>query len=414
MNRKIVILGAGLMGVSTALALRELGFSATLLDQDDKPLNRASRRNEGKIHLGLIYAADPTFRTAELQLHGALTFMPLLRRWLGDAVDTIPISTPFTYLVARDSLFTPEQLSSHYARLATLAKDLLAEHPDWHYLGRPLDTLTRPLEPDEIARWFDPDQVQGAFDTAELAIDTDALADLAEAALGNCPDIDFLGGHQVRDITRQGDAFVVAGRAGDESFALTADVVVNATWEQRFALDQRMGLVHRTGWLHRLKYRVIAQLPEHLADAPSATMVLGPYGDVVVRPDRSAYLSWYPLGLRGWTQSLAPPAAWDGPCRGEVGDEEAGFAAAVSSEIGRWFPGIADTSDARVDAGAIVAYGATDVDDPDSELHDRTRVGITQTGGYFSVDPGKLTTAPWYGEQVAAAVATHLGRRAGR
>lgn len=409
MEPKIVVLGAGLAGVSTAFALKQLGYPVTLLDQDPAPMNRASRRNEGKIHLGLIYAADASLHTAACQLRGALTFMPLLQRWLGDGVAAIPISTPFTYLVAADSLYSPAQLAAHYARLAALAATLQTEHPDWHYLGRRLDGLARPLERDEIARWFDTDRVQAAFHTEELAIDTDALAGLIDTALRDDPQIDFRGGHRVQGIARDGAGFVVSGTAGDQPFHLQADSVVNATWENRFALDRSIGLSHRPGWLHRLKYRVIARLPERLAGAPSATMVLGRYGDVVVRPDNTAYLSWYPIGLRGWTQELAPPAHWDAPCRGEVGADEHVFADRVVHAISDWFPAIAAARPARIDAGAIVAYGATDVDDPDSRLHDRTQIGISQVDGYVSVDPGKLTTAPWFGQQAAAAVAAHLG-----
>lgn len=411
MNPSILVLGAGLAGVSTAFELKHLGFNVTLVDQDDVPMNRASRRNEGKIHLGLIFAADATGNTASTQLRGALTFAPLLRRWFGDGMDSIPLSTPFTYLVAPDSLFTPTQLAQHYASLATRARQFQIEHPDWHYFGRQLGDLTRRLEPDEIAQWFDPGQVRAAFHTEELAIDPDTLADFVIDALRSDPQIAFKGGHEVQGIARKGSGFVVSGVTQGEPFALDADIVVNTTWENRFALDQTVGLSHRPGWLHRLKYRVIARLPEGLAAAPSVTMVLGRYGDVVIRPDRTAYLSWYPLGLRGWTQALAPPADWGGPCRGDVGPEEAVFAEGVVEAIGRWFPCIAQSLPERIDAGAIVAYGATDVDDPASRLHDRTAIGITHVEGFFSMDPGKLTTAPWFGKQTAEAVAGYLGSR---
>jgi hypothetical protein len=45
-------------------------------------MNRASLRNEGKIHLGLIYANDPSRETAFLQLRGALRFRRTLTRWI--------------------------------------------------------------------------------------------------------------------------------------------------------------------------------------------------------------------------------------------------------------------------------------------------------------------------------------------
>ncbi len=60
---KIVILGAGLQGVSVALELAHRGVQVLLIDQDQQPMNRASLRNEGKIHLGLIYANDPSQAT---------------------------------------------------------------------------------------------------------------------------------------------------------------------------------------------------------------------------------------------------------------------------------------------------------------------------------------------------------------
>ena len=66
-----------------------------------------------------------------------------------------------------------------------------------------------------------------------------------------------------------------------------------------------------------------------------------------------------------------------------------------------------------MDAGAIVAYGHSDVDDANSKLHDRSQIGVTSVGNYHSVEPGKLTTAPLFAVEAAARVmrATSRGRR---
>jgi hypothetical protein len=141
---------------------------------------------------------------------------------------------------------------------------------------------------------------------------------------------------------------------------------------------------------------------------PSVTMVVGPYGDVVQRNDGIAYFSWYPAGLQGWTHDLSPPTAWDAPCRGAItAAAAAAMAQAILAGIEPWYPGAAQAEPIEVDAGAIVAYGRSDVGDPASGLHDRTRVGVASHDGYHSVDPGKLTTAPMFGLQAARAV---LGR----
>jgi hypothetical protein len=55
----------------------------------------------------------------------------------------------------------------------------------------------------------------------------------------------------------------------------------------------------------------------------------------------------------------------------------------------------------EVDAGVIIAHGRTDVDDPASGLHARTRIGVASVDGYHSVATGKLTTAPLFGVRAA-------------
>jgi hypothetical protein len=76
--------------------------------------------------------------------------------------------------------------------------------------------------------------------------------------------------------------------------------------------------------------------------------------------------------------------------------------------IDAWYPGIGKVDSIQVDAGAIVACGQTDVDDPSSELHTRTAIGVTSHDGYHSLDPGKLTTAPYFAMVTADRVCPNL------
>src|SRR5687768_7743031 len=110
----VAVLGAGLAGSATALELARRGARVALLDPDEIAVNRASLRNEGKIHLGLIYAKDSSLGTARMQLQGALSFRRFLSRWIGAAADRLRRSTPFIYAVASNSLLSPQELSTHY------------------------------------------------------------------------------------------------------------------------------------------------------------------------------------------------------------------------------------------------------------------------------------------------------------
>jgi len=397
-----LVIGAGLQGCSIALELAHRGQNVTLVDQEPMAMYRASLRNEGKIHLGLIYAADASRATAALQLEGALHFRPLLERWLGPAVATIGISTPFVYLVARDSLLDAEALEAHYDHLTRECERMVGANPGLDYLGAKPGRLATRTSASRIAAHFAPERFASAFLTEERAIDTDDLARCVRAAVDAHPNIRFIPGFRVDGIRRAGGIVHVRGRQGADGTAHQIDSahVVNATWEQRLRLDRMAGLAAPEGWLHRLKYRAIVGLPQECRHDPSATMVLGRYGDVVVRPNGTAFLSWYPSGLRGWCHDLAPPDAWNAACTGQV---PAGDAAAIGAEliaqVSAWYPAMAAGRLLTVDAGAIFAYGKSDVDDANSGLHDRTIVGIRGDAGYLSVDPGKLTTAPLFAVQ---------------
>src|SRR6266851_3747048 len=86
-SHHVAVLGAGIMGSTTALMLAQKGVSTTLFDAADEPMFRASRWNEGKIHLGFLYAADPSLQTARRLLPGGLAFKGLVERLIGSSLD---------------------------------------------------------------------------------------------------------------------------------------------------------------------------------------------------------------------------------------------------------------------------------------------------------------------------------------
>ena len=407
-DSRVWVVGAGLQGCAIALELAHRGQPVVLLDQDALPMNRASLRNEGKIHLGLIYAADASGATARVQLRGALVFQHLLERWLGRPVAAaLPLSTPFAYLVARDSVLPAPTLARHFDRVQALYKHWMTQHPEASYLGQRPTRLAWPASRDEH-QGLVLAPGESVFTTAERAIDTDALAAALRRAVITHPLIDWLPGRRITRFAPAPDGVTlhgqVLGSGGEplEPLEACARQVVNATWEQRLGLDASKGLQPAPGWLHRLKYRVIVRLPAGWEHLSSVTMVLGRYGDVVMRPNGTAFVSWYPEGLRGWSEALVPPPEWDGPCRGDVPPDQAqALAEAILRAADRWYPGLHRATVLNVDAGAIFAYGREDVDRLDSGLHARSFNGPRGDARYLSVDSGKLTTAPWYAVQAA-------------
>jgi hypothetical protein len=151
-----------------------------------------------------------------------------------------------------------------------------------------------------------------------------------------------------------------------------------------------------------LKYGVSFYLPEPATRPPSATFVSGPFGEVVSYRDGLIYLTWYPVCLMGMSSDIAPPE-WpthpDEPLRSEL-------VRATIDAMAKFVVSLRDLDpdelvDVSVKGGVIVAWGETDIYDPRSELHKRYEIGVTSNRQFHSIDPGKLTMAPYFAELCA-------------
>jgi hypothetical protein len=389
------IIGAGIQGCSIALELARKGKKVRLIERDKLIFNRASLRNEGKVHLGLVYMNDPSFKTPSLMLKGALLFRKSLERWIGEKSFDLGLSEPFYYLVAKDSFLTASELEKGYQKLQHEFEKWKEENPDWDYLGTKPEKLFEKKPQSEVQSIFGNQLVEEVFLTAELAIDTNKVRNHIRDAVFSHKNIHVLTDSNVEKIESIGDGFKLEIAGPEGNSILDAEVLINCAWDGKYILDQMMNVPLPPELLHRLKYRVIVKLPESLKDKPSATMVIGKYGDVVNQKNGTAYLSWYPAACIGWSHDIKPPEDWQIVAQGVVDPGlSKTLADAFLFEIEKWYPGISLAEPKIIDAGLIVAYGKTDVDDSNSTLHNRSDLGFRSVGNYHSIETGKLTTAP--------------------
>ncbi len=400
----VLVLGAGIQGISVALALRRRGYHVRVIDQMPALMLRTSLRSEGKIHLGFVYANDSSFQTSALMLRAALHFAPLFDDWLEMPVDWRRMSSaPFVYLIARDSMLAPDALYAHYHRLQDFLNEMIAGGEAANYLGNSLrdKKLWQPAARVKT-NLFSPNAIAECFETAEVALERTRFRALLRTRLAAFPEITIHYATRVETIERAANGFHVRGtRADGTRWHDDAEIVINCLWDGRLALDAQLGLRPQRAFVMRLKYRVLGELPATLRALPSLTMVLGRYGDVVRYQNAPTYFSWYPACLRGWSQTLTPPSEWDAVCAGNPPPE---IADAVARETMTAFekiiPAIGATRVKSVDGGIIYAWGESDINDFDSELHKRYEIGFTHHDGYYSVDTGKFTTAPLLAQQL--------------
>jgi glycine/D-amino acid oxidase-like deaminating enzyme len=393
-RKHVAVLGAGLQGCCIALELAGRGHRVELFDRCDRPLTQASYWNEGKIHLGLVYANDPAGRTYVRMLEGALQFETLLRRWLGGPVPGV--STPFYYAVHRTSLLDPPRIAAHFAAVEERYRTQRTSGTSG-YFGAGDGSLAEPLSRTELSGLFDTAQVQAAFRTVERAVNVRLVADALRSTIEATGQITFRGRSDIVSVrAKDGNGYLVQGTAAGTAFAETYADVVNSLWGGRLAVDRTNGLTTDRPWLYRTKLGIILRARPGAMEVPSTTFVLGSYGDTVNYDNGSIYLSWYPICLVGLSSDIEPPdyvGTLDGERRRELAMRSI---AAMSDLVPALMPYRDGACIDQVGGGIIFAWGAADIDDPVSELHRRYDIGVHSYGRYHSIDTGKYTMAPYF------------------
>ena len=399
-DRRIAIIGAGGTGVCAALELARRGHQVDVFERRAEAVSEASFVNEGKVHLGFIYALDARLRTAAWMIEGALHFEANLRRWIPFRAEDV-VSTPFYYCVHRGSLLDPDALARHYERCSALYREKAAASGR-DYLGLGQGSAVARLKQEEYAELVDPAYFTAVFRTTERAVDPRAVAEALRRALLAEPRIRLHPHHRVLGVRRRRRAgfrlaIDAAGNRLDETFT----DVVNAAWYERLALDRPLGIVPPGRWSHRYKFgnRVRVRLR---ADAiPSCTVVQGPFGDIVNFGERGLFLSWYPIGRTGMSTAEVAPD-WHGAYSPAQRHDVFRRSLAEWRKRCHRLSGL-PAGPERVDpaGGVIYALGTTDVDDERSELHNRYEIGIQSRGRYHSVDTGKYTLVPYWGVRIA-------------
>lgn len=396
-RRQVAVLGAGIMGSATALHLAARGARVVLFDREAEPLRGASRWNEGKIHLGFLYAADPSLGTARSLLAEGLDFAEQVRRLTGFDVRTALTPADDVYLVHRDSVAAPDAVAAYFERLAEL---VTATGRGSGYLTDVSSCRVERLSAAELERVADPGAVAAGFRVPERSVDTSRVADAFVAALAATPAIEPALGRQVEAVARDAAdrLTVVAGGEAHGPF----DAVVNALWEGRPAVDRSVGHRPDSAPQHRYRVSLFVRASTPL-DVPSAVVAVGPFGDMKNYGDRSFYVSWYPAGLLARAEAVDPP-----PVSRLSAAERDRVAAATFAGLGAVLPAAREVERAaeevQVRGGWVYSQGSGLLDDPGAAVHRRDRHGISADRGYFSVDTGKYSVAPTRAEELARRV----------
>ncbi len=385
------------MGCATALFLARRNVRVTLFDAANQPFAGASRWNEGKIHLGYLYAGDPSLGTARRLLPGGVAFKRLAEELVGCSIDGATTEQDETFLIHRNSVVPPDAAARYFDAVSAMA----AGHPEaGGYLTPLTDARSTRLSDAALETTCDTAHVVAGFRVPERSVYTPWLADRFVDAVSSEPRIEPRMQTRVTGVRRSAATlapplFVETTAGVDGPY----DAVVNALWEGRLAIDVALGLPTPSTWSHRFRLSAFLRA-ERRVEVPSTVVVTGPFGDVKNYGGRDFYLSWYATGLRAEGNGVVPPlvTTLDPGEHTQVVHEIIGRLGAIVPSVAALKDCVADV---RLEGGWVYAEGRGSLADPASTLHRRDRVGITRADAYFSVDTGKYSIAPWLANEVA-------------
>jgi glycine/D-amino acid oxidase-like deaminating enzyme len=388
-----------MLGACTALELARRGQSVTLVEGADRILDGASRWNEGKIHLGFLYAGDRNLATATRLIPGGLAFTEIVESFVGRSIDSFATDDD-VYLVHRDSIVDADTFEAYANRTCDLIRDAARAEGAPRYLTNVQSACAPRLAPSELADLTTNSQVVAGFRTPERSVSTVPIAHLLAGAVHAEPRIDVRTATWVDGVRRRADGRLdipTTRESGDDLEAF--DVVVNALWEGRLAVDASLGLKPPASWSHRFRAAVFAHAPANRLR--SVVLCTGPFGDTKCYADGRIYLSWYDAGLVVQGEEVEPPRHGALLTR----DRQARVLEQTLASLSAFFPAVGGLSgtvtERDIHGGWVYAVGKGSLADPESLLHRRDAFGITVDRGYISVDTAKYSIAPWLARQVA-------------
>jgi glycine/D-amino acid oxidase-like deaminating enzyme len=398
-QRRIAVLGAGMLGVCTALELARRGKKVTLVEGAHDVLEGASRWNEGKIHLGFLYAADPTLNTATRLIPGGLAFPDLVSRLIGTSLDAFATDDD-VFLVHCDSVVDAHSFAMYAERTAHLVRAAAASRRGQSRYLADVNARIHRLSAAELSAATSSGDVVAGFRVPERSLSTVAIADLLRRVVLDEPRVAVHVDTWIKGVRRRDDGRleVISDAPGARELG-AFDVVVNALWEGRPAVDATLGITPPAPWSHRFRAGVFARDADPTLQ--SAVLCTGPFGDIKRYRDGRAYLSWYKSGLLAEGCGLEPPrsAAVLTP------ERRAGVMRGTLDALSAFFPAVAalarrpETLDVR--GGWVYAIGQGSLADRASTLHRRDKFNMTVDRGYISIDTAKYSLAPWLAARVA-------------
>lgn len=408
---KIAIIGCGVGGACTALELAKYAQDVTIFESSAKILNRTSAHTPGRLGLGFHYPGDYSLETAKTILSAAI----VLKQTYPSAIvgykdsDRSSLSKGW-YFLTKDSQTSSDAFLDYCSKIRDVYNNLCIT-TNTQFFGHAND-FYRILLPSEYEKIIDKNKVILGIETHESIINWPILANQIKQELSLYKNIHILTNHRVLSLSRQNNVYKILVKV-DESYDLedVFDIIINSSCDYRISLDHKFGFKEQKDWVNRLKFLVQIKLSADMSEFHSMFFARGPFAMFTNAGEGVGYCTYGPSTNREQINAINYlPQEWENYIsHGFEHDKEQEIGLEIISGVSKYIPHIKNAKLARVIAGVVQHPGYANIYDPNSDMHVRNKTGIyNYAPGYYSLDTGKLSFAPYYGKELCKIISKHI------
>ncbi len=382
---KIVIIGGGIAGCTTALKLAEQRYEVVIIEQKDDILQSTRANTPGRMGLGYHYFDKDT---GIRYMRQTIEFMKRYPDCLiGD--ESTPHLTHGRYFILKDSLIKPQDLRAIYGDANKEFRKMCAKDSSNKIFGDEISNLHEYLHTKDYESGVNYELVDTAIETQERLLDWQKFSQKIKSEIQACPNIKIRKSTKVENVynAREDGTFSVLTNNGQFDKTEEFDYVLNCSWQNIEAVNEQLhiGDAHirkdnpTIATTSRLKLLVEVELPDSLKDKPSMFFCVGPHAMFTNLGNGKGRITYAPITNFGTTTESKMPEQFDRWLEEGLTEEEAAnYGQKIIDGVAKYIPAMKYAKLLKVMPGIVKSKGSVDLEDKDSPFHKRNYSGVEE------------------------------------
>ncbi|MDB6096960.1 MAG: glycerol-3-phosphate dehydrogenase [Francisellaceae bacterium] len=375
---KIIIIGGGIAGCSTAIKLAQQGHTVTILEEKEELLLGTSNVTACRLGLGFHYR---DIDTAIKYLRSSIGFIKTYPNFkLIDSNKGSEHLNKVIYYITKDSQVSEKEVLELFENLKNEYKRLIALDASNEVVG-PYEFFYKIIPLASYQNQVNLSNVVAAIETVEGILDWEKLrAHLLKEIKFWSKHITVNTNSEVFNVNYSSEdlGFVILAKnkKAQHNFEKYSEIVINCSWHNIEFINNQMGFINpiRT---NRTKAMVEVALPDELHLTPSKFFCFGPHCSFTNIGHGKGLITYEPVtNIESNTDIQLSETSARLLAGHATQAEKEGYSVEIIKGVAKYIPAMIKATCIDIRFGIVKTLGQADINDPESEIHKRRDSGV--------------------------------------